>query len=102
MSEMTALSHSGARVFEAADVARELDDRGLHAEADPEERHAGLARVANGFDHAFDTAHAEATGHEERVTLAQHFFRARGVGELLARHPLDVDADVVGDTAVDQ
>ena len=48
-------------------VARVLDDRDLHAEADAEIGHAALARVAHGLDLALDAALAEAARHQDRV-----------------------------------
>ena len=64
------------RALEAADVARELDHRQLHAEADAEERDAVLARVADRGDLALDAAVAEAAGHEDRVEAAEQRRRA--------------------------
>ncbi len=49
------------------DVAGELDDRALHAEADAEERRARLAGVAHGGDLALDRARPEAAGDEDAV-----------------------------------
>src|SRR5690606_20551160 len=59
------------RAGEAEDVARVLDDRDLHAEADPKVRHALLAREPHGLDLALDAALAEAAGHENRVGFHQ-------------------------------
>src|SRR5690349_25119766 len=56
-------------VVEPAPVARELDDRRLHAEADAEERQTGLARAPDRFDHALDAAHAEPAGDEQAVDV---------------------------------
>ena len=55
----------------ADDVARELDGRDLHAEADAEVGNAALARVARGGDLALDAALAEAAGHEDAVDVAE-------------------------------
>src|SRR3954468_5161394 len=55
---------AGVAVSEAHDVARKLDDGRLHTQADPEERQSGFARVADGFQHSFDSPHAEAAGNE--------------------------------------
>ncbi len=57
----------GIGVGEAAYVAREFDHQGLHAEADAEVRNLGFARVADGDQHPFDAALAEAAGHENAV-----------------------------------
>src|SRR6516162_11436100 len=59
-------------IAEAECVAAELDDRHLHAEADPEVWDAVLARVAHRLDLALDAALAESAGHEDRVHFLQH------------------------------
>ena len=56
---------------QAADVAGVLDAGGLHAEADAEVGHAVLARIADGVEHAFDAALAEAAGNENAVETLQ-------------------------------
>ena len=73
MTGCLAFGSNSARVraSELAHVARELDDRELHAEADAEERHAVLARVADRVDLALDAAIAEAAGHEDRVDVRE-------------------------------
>ncbi len=57
----------GVGAVEPAHVARELDHRHLHAEADAEERHVLLARVAHRCDLALGAALAEARRHEDAV-----------------------------------
>src|SRR5690348_1694931 len=52
------------RVGEFDDVPHELDDRGLQAEADAEERELVFPRPANRLEHAFDAAHAESAWHQ--------------------------------------
>ena len=59
------------RAVHADHVAREVDDRELHAEADAEERDAALARDPRGVDLALDAAHAEAAGDQDAVRLAR-------------------------------
>ena len=59
------------RAGQAGDVARELDRRDLHAQADAEVRHLVLARVADRRDLAFDAALAEAARHQDRVDLRE-------------------------------
>src|SRR3989475_5750191 len=54
-------------VGELADVARELDDRRLQAEADAQERQLVLAGPADRFQHSLHAAHPEPTRYEERV-----------------------------------
>src|SRR5262249_28126651 len=58
---------SRVRLFEAGDVAGELDDRGLEAQADPEIRDLLLAGVPNRLRHALDASTPETAGHEDRV-----------------------------------
>src|SRR5215472_2151855 len=58
-------------VAEAERVAAELDDRHLHAEADPEVGHAVLARVAYRLDLALDAALAETARHQNRIHVLQ-------------------------------
>ena len=58
-------------VGHAADVAGELDDGHLEAEADAEERQAVLARPADRLDHALDAALAEAAGNQQAVVSRQ-------------------------------
>src|SRR5688500_18319633 len=89
-------------VIELEDVARELDDRGLHSEADAEERQVRLTGRANRLDHAFHPTDAESAGHEKAVVRAQDFARAVGAGEQVTREPRDVDPDVIRDAAMDQ
>src|SRR5450631_4163355 len=43
------------RLLEAANIARELDARGLHAQANSKVRNHILAGVLNALQHAFDT-----------------------------------------------
>jgi len=54
-------------LLQAAHVAGELDHGHLHPEADAEERHAVLARVAHGGDLALGAARPEAHRHEDAV-----------------------------------
>ena len=58
---------AGVGVLEPADVAGVLDAGGLHAEADAEVGDVVLAGVADGVEHAFDAALAEAAGDEDAV-----------------------------------
>src|SRR5215471_10928428 len=89
------------RAGQTADAARELDDRELHAKADPEERDLFLAGVADGGDLAFGAARAEARRHQDPVDVAEE-----GLGsallDLLAVDVADEHPAVVGDAAVDQ
>ena len=53
------------------DATRELDDRCLHAEADPKERQSRLTRVAYRLEHAFDTANSKAARNENAVEVSK-------------------------------
>src|SRR4029453_9361560 len=87
-------------VIETKYVARKLDDRRLHAEADAEERETCLACRADRFDHAFDSAHTETAGDKQTVICAEDLARPLARGEQVTRQPRDIDADVVADAAV--
>ncbi len=56
-------------------MAREFDDRHLHAETNTEKRDAILARVADGGNLAFAAAVAEAAGNEDAVSLLEQRLR---------------------------
>ena len=58
-------------IGESQHVAAEFHDRHLHAEADPQVRHAVFARVAHRLDLALDTALAEPPRHQDRVHALQ-------------------------------
>src|SRR5256885_4800276 len=79
------------RIRDLADVARELDDRGLRAEADPEKRQLVLTRPPNRLEHAFDSAHAEAAGHQQSVVAGEQLARGLLIGKAIGRDPLDLD-----------
>lgn len=61
------IEFAGVRILQAADIARVLDARSLHAEADAKVGNLFFAGVADGVEHAFDTAFAEAAGDEDAV-----------------------------------
>src|SRR5215469_18618846 len=93
----------GVGVFEAADVAGELDAGGLHAETDSEVGGSSLAGEANGVEHAFDSALAEASGDEDSVEALELLDvvvagAAGGVGgfEAFGFDPGDAEFQVVG------
>jgi hypothetical protein len=69
---------AGVGVLQAADVARELDAGGLHAEADAEVGNLVLAGVADGVQHALDAALAEAAGDEDAVEALRAATRSLG------------------------
>jgi pyruvate/2-oxoglutarate dehydrogenase complex dihydrolipoamide acyltransferase (E2) component len=57
----------GPRIGQAGQVARRLDHRHLHAQADAQIGHAAFAGEARGLDLALGATFAEAAGHEDRV-----------------------------------
>src|SRR5689334_14779113 len=59
------LEFGAVRAVETDDVARELDDSKLHAEADTEIRQAILARIADRFDLPFDAPLAKTARHQD-------------------------------------
>src|ERR1051326_8439381 len=79
-------------MFHATDVASVLDHHRLHAEADAEIRNLVLARIANGVDHALDTALAKTARHENAI---ESFELPGAVGpmQLLRLDPRDVDLE---------
>ena len=89
------------RAAQSGHVARELDHRHLHPQADAEERHALFARVADGVHLALDAAAAEAGRHQDAVHLRQQRGRAAPL-DLLGVDVVQVDAAVVADAAVNQ
>jgi len=95
------IEFSGIGAGESADVAGVLDDHGLHAEADAEVGHALFAGVADGLEHAFDAARAEAAGHKDAVVFGEEFLAA-GPDEVLGLDPLEIDLEAMGEGAVEE
>ena len=91
----------GVRLLDADEIARGLDHRHLHAEADAEIRHVALARELRRADLALGAALAEAAGHQNAVDV---FEERRGilVLEHLALDPVEIDLHLVGDAAMRQ
>ena len=92
---------AGVGLREAADVARELDAGGLHAEADAEVRDVVFAGVADGVEHALDAALAEAAGDEDAVEAGE----LGGVVvdfEAFGFEPRDSELEVFCECAVDE
>src|SRR5439155_11601181 len=79
------------RTAQARDVARKLDGRELHAEANAQVRNAVLARVADRAHLALGAALAEAAWHEDGVHLLEAA-EARRLLELLGVEVMDVHA----------
>src|SRR5215469_2495781 len=94
---------AGVGVGESAYVAGELDAGGLHAEANSEVRNLLFAGIANGDQHAFDSAFAETAGYQDSVVLGELFLVGLVAGfEALSLDPVEVELEVVGEGAVDQ
>ena len=89
----------GVGAGHAADRARELDHRALHAQADAQVGHAVLATVLDGLDLALDAAHAEAARHDHAVGAAEALGHGVG-GELLGVDPEDAQLAAVVDGRV--
>src|ERR1700733_1410116 len=89
------------RLFNADQIARGLDYRHLHSEADAEIRHVALARDLRGADLALRAALAETAGHQNAIDVFQE---RRGilVLEHLALDPVEIDLHLVGDAAMRQ
>ena len=93
------LELGGVGAVEPAHVARVLDDRALHAEADAEVRHALLAGVADRLDLPLDAAVAEAPRHQDPVEPG-HVAGEPLALDALGVHPHHLDRGLVGDAAV--
>ena len=90
-------------VVEAADVARELDDRRLHAEANAEERQPrSRARGESLRPCPRRRARRIRRARAARRPCRESRSARSGHEKVFARHPLNVDADVVGDAAVNE
>src|SRR5579871_6475917 len=88
-------------VLEPANVAREFDDRRLHAEADSEIRNLLLARVTDGRYHAFHATFAEPAGYQDSVEFFQIRRTFRPV-HVLRLDPMNIYFEPVGDPAVEK
>ena len=80
-------------------MTRELGDRDVHPEADPEIRDRALAGDAAGEDLPLPPARAEAAGDEDAVDLLE-LARRLLVGHVLGVHPADAHAATVVDARV--
>ena len=86
---------AGVGVGKAADGARKLDDRDLHAQADAEVGDVVRAGIVRGRNLALNAAVAEAAGHENAVAAAEHFLY------IIARNRLAVNPLNVHTRAID-
>ena len=84
----------GVGIRQAQHVARNLDDRHLHAQANAQEGDVVLAGVLHGLDLALHPAVAEAAGHQNAVHGADHL---SGVAALqgLGIHAHDLHAAII-------
>ena len=98
------IEFAGVGVRQAADIARKFNARRLHAKANAEVRNLVLARIADGLEHAFDAALAEAAGHEDAVVVFE--LRLVTARRLLSRPSASIQFtmqfQVVRQRAVDQ
>src|SRR5258707_2686424 len=89
------------RFLDADEIARRLDHRHLHPKADAEIGHVALAGELRLADLALRAALAEAAGHQNAVDVLEE-----GRGVLVLEHfaldPVEMDLDLVGDTAMRQ
>src|SRR6185437_4206704 len=74
----------------------------LHSQTDTKEWQSRLASGANRFHHPVDAADAEPAWHEQAVVAAENGARGLPIKKSVAVDPGDVDADVVGDAAVNE
>ena len=100
------IEFAGVGVLQSADVARELDAGGLHAQTDAEIRHLFLARIADSIQHAGNAALAEAAGNEDAVETLELRFVAAIVGagglKTFRLDPMNFELEVLRDGAVRQ
>ncbi len=96
------LELAGVGLRQLAHVAGELDHRHLEPQTDAEERQVVLARPAHRLHHPLDAALSEAARHEQCVVVAQQPPGSLLVRKPIAGDPLQIDAHVIGGTAVDQ
>ena len=86
---------------DAGEIARHLDHRHLHAETYAEIGHLALAGELDRRDLALGAAFPEPTGHQDAVDVVQFLHGALGL-EDLRFDPVEIDAHVVADAAMDQ
>src|SRR5581483_8383531 len=94
-----ALEFARVGALEPHQVARDLDHHYLEPQANAENWHARLARVAYCADLALDPALAEATRNDDRVGALQPRRRI-ALLQLLGVHVVNIDPRLVGDRAV--
>ncbi len=89
----------GVRLVDAAKIPRRFDDRHLHAETNPEIGNLAFTRELDGSDLPFRAALAEAARHQDSVHVLQKRRRILAL-EHFGFDPIEIDADLVGDTSV--
>ena len=93
------IEFAGVGAGEPADAPSDLDHGALKAEADPQEGHLVLTRVAGGVHLAFDTPNPEPTGDQDAVHGTQSLL-GRVASEVVRRDPMDLDVASVVDAPV--
>ena len=91
----------GMRVGVVQHVARVLDHRDLHAQADAKVGDVVLARVLRRHHHARDAAVAKAAGHDDAVRILEQLVHVVA-GQGLGVHPVDFHVRAVLEAAVAQ
>src|SRR5687767_12433807 len=89
-------------VGEADHVAGELDDRGLHSEADSEEWQPRLAGITDCFEHSLDSAHPESAWNEHSLHFSKQLACTLAARKQIAGQPVYLHAHVVRYSAVDE
>src|SRR5260221_13538096 len=93
------LGRAGLR--QISEIARRLDDRHLHAEADAEIGHRPLACEARRLDLALGAALAEAAWHQDAVDALEVLYGVFLLEDLRIE-PIELDPDIIGDAAMGQ
>src|SRR6185312_767406 len=99
------IEFAGVGLFQATYIPCVLDAGCLHAQANAKVGNLLLARVADRVQHAFDTALAEAAGHEDAVKAFElDFIVAITIFALkpLGLYPCEVELEIVRDRAMNQ
>ena len=97
------IKFAGVGFSQAGDIARVLDASRLHAETNPEIWDLVLARVADGLQHAFDSAFTETSGNENAVIIGQLLLAGPlSRFQSLSFNPVQRQLQVVRKRAMDQ
>ena len=85
-------------MLQATNIARELDDHGLHAETNAEVRNLVFPGVPYGRDHSFHAALAESARDQNAVEPLQ-ILDALRPAQVFRFDPMDVDLDAMREPA---